>query len=140
MALFTVFMTLITLPMAVIINRCIITPYALPYEARQSLRLILTPDEYTKPWTLYFAPGLLAASGCHVVWVTVVARSIKYILVGKMPEGERLSTRATSDGIDTLMTGAMDSPGLFILFLIFQFGSAFLLTPLEVITTRTSHV
>lgn len=30
----------------------------------------------------------------------------------------------------------MDSPGLFILFLIFQFGSAFLLTPLEVVTTR----
>ncbi len=35
-------------------------------------------------------------------------------------------------------TGAIDSPGLFILFLIFQFGSAFLLTPLEVVTTRTS--
>jgi hypothetical protein len=31
---------------------------------------------------------------------------------------------------------AYDRPGLFIVFLLFQFGSAFLLTPLEVITTR----
>ncbi|KAJ9104692.1 hypothetical protein QFC20_004464 [Naganishia adeliensis] len=120
MALFTVFMTLVTLPMTVIINRCIITPYALPLNARQSLRLILTPDEYTKPWTLYFAPGLLAVSGLHVFWVTVISRSIKYMLVGTMPDG------------------AIDHPGLFILFLIFQFASAFLLTPLEVITTRLS--
>ncbi|KAJ9124692.1 hypothetical protein QFC24_003059 [Naganishia onofrii] len=120
MGIFTVFMTLVTLPMTVIINRCIITPYALPYDARQSLRLILTPDEYNKPWTLYLAPGLLTVSGLHVVWVTVISRSIKALLVGRV-------------AID-----AYDRPGLFIVFLLFQFGSAFLLTPLEVITTRLS--
>jgi hypothetical protein len=71
--------------------RCIITPYALPYDARQSLRLILTPDEYNKPWTLYLAPGLLTVSGLHVVWVTVISRSIKALLVGKVAIGEKLA-------------------------------------------------
>jgi hypothetical protein len=67
-------------------HRCIITPYALPMKptianAKLSLRLILTPDEYAKPWTLYIAPGLMASVGIHAIWVTIVARGVKWLLV-----------------------------------------------------------
>jgi hypothetical protein len=86
MGLFTVILTLIGLPATILINRCIITPYSLPTRptlsnAKLSLRLILTPDEYTKPWTLYIAPGLVASVGIHAVWVTIVARGVKWMLV-----------------------------------------------------------
>lgn len=56
------------------------------------------------------------------------------MLVGTMPDGEFVI--ADAEKVLMLSVGAIDHPGLFILFLIFQFASAFLLTPLEVITTR----
>lgn len=125
MGLFTVVLTLISLPATVIINRCIITPYALPSRptlanAKLSLRLILTPDEYAKPWTLYIAPGLMASVGIHAVWVTIVARGVKWMLV-------------SYDENDMI-----DNSFLFILFLIFQLAASLFLTPLEVISTRLS--
>jgi len=104
MGLFTVVLTLISLPATVIINRCIITPYALPTRptlanAKLSLRLILTPDEYAKPWTLYIAPGLMASVGIHAVWVTIVARGVKWMLVSHDENGESVldsSSKGTS--------------------------------------------
>ncbi len=87
MALFTVSLTLITLPMTVLTNRCIITPYKLPFHARQTLRLILTPDEYAKPWSLYLAPGLLISTGLHAGWVTVIAAGVKWVLVKREEDG-----------------------------------------------------
>ena len=56
--------------------------------AKLSLRLILTPDEYAKPWTLYIAPGLMASVGIHAIWVTMVARGVKWLLVSYDEEGE----------------------------------------------------
>ena len=56
--------------------------------AKLSLRLILTPDEYAKPWTLYIAPGLMASVGVHAIWVTMVARGVKWLLVSYDEEGE----------------------------------------------------
>lgn len=118
--LFTIVLTLITLPMTVITNRCIITPYLLPFDAKMALRLVLTPDEYAKPWKLYRAPGLLVSVVLHVLWVTLVARSVKWILVSKTDDGSIVSIP------------------LLIIFLIFQLLSSLLLTPLEVIATRLS--
>lgn len=106
-------------------DRCIITPYALPSRptianAKLALRLILTPDEYAKPWTLYIAPGLMASVGIHAIWVTMVARGAKWLLVS----------------YDEL--GNINSMTLFIIFLIFQLASSIFLTPLEVLSTRLS--
>lgn len=93
MALFTISLTLITLPMTVLINRCIITPYLLPSTPTRtnfltSLRLILTPDEFAKPWSLYLAPGLLVSTGLHAGWVTVVAAGVRKVLVSTEEDGE----------------------------------------------------
>ncbi len=67
-------------------SRCIITPYLLPYNIKTTLRLILTPDEYARPWTLYLAPGLLISTTLHALYVMVVARGMRWLLVN--PEGQ----------------------------------------------------
>lgn len=139
MGLFTVVLTLITLPMTVIINRSafarctryttdrlpirsIITPYRLPYNPRSCLRILLSPSELAKPHTLYLTPGLLAVTALHAVSVTLVARFIRGIVLGHPDE--------------TGIYGAAWWQWLF--FVIYQAGASLWLVPFEVVATRLS--
>lgn len=87
-----------------------------------ALKLILTPSELAKPWSLYLTPGLLITTFIQACYVTLFARTVRRTLVGA---GESADVAA-------------EFPGYFFVFLIFQFASAGVLTPLEVIATRLS--
>lgn len=87
-----------------------------------ALKLILTPVELAKPWTLYLTPGLLLVTFAQACYVTLFARTVRRVLLGP---GESADIAAAS-------------PGIFLVFLIFQFASAGILTPFEVIATRLS--
>jgi len=124
MGIFTIVLTLISLPMTVLINRSIITPYKLPMNPRRSLEILLTPHELSKPYMLYLTPGLLAATSLHSFCVTLVAGSLRMMLVGSVPP---IAEEQTSI-----------SWWRFLVFLIFQCLAVGYLVPLEVISTRLS--
>lgn len=123
MGLFTVSLTLISLPMTVIINRSIITPYKLPMNPRRSLEILLTPHELSKPYILYLTPGLLATTFLHSLCVTLIAGSMRAIFIGV---------------IDLTDPEFKISWWRWFLFLIFQCAAVGYLVPLEVIATRLS--
>lgn len=108
----------------------ITTPHKLPWFApKQSLQILLTPSEIHQPWTLYLAPGLMAARTLHVVWLTFVQRGVRYIL---LPSLSILPTDGSDGGLENI------PPIRFGLYLIFIIASMFILVPLEVITVRLS--
>jgi hypothetical protein len=108
--------------------RSIITPYKLPYNPRQSLSIILSPSELAQPWRLYLTPGLLATTLSHSICVTLIARSIKSLLLG---------TREI-DPLDPTNAAYNASYFMWFLFLLYQGLATLWLTPLEVIATRLS--
>ncbi|KZT22956.1 hypothetical protein NEOLEDRAFT_1137322 [Neolentinus lepideus HHB14362 ss-1] len=68
----TIVEVLISLPFEVIVARCIVTPYQLPwFHPTFSLRCLLSKAELRKPWILYSIPGfassLLLLSGVEVI-------------------------------------------------------------------------
>ncbi|KAK7025545.1 hypothetical protein VNI00_015898 [Paramarasmius palmivorus] len=49
----------VDIPLDILKNRAIVTPYKLPYfNFLTSLRILLSPTERAKPWKLYLLPGL----------------------------------------------------------------------------------
>ncbi|KAI0374132.1 mitochondrial carrier [Pilatotrama ljubarskyi] len=79
-----IFSMLIALPAVVLTYRSIVTPYKLPYFAPiYSLRILLTPTERRRPWTLYLAPGLLATQMLQILYAVVVLRSFRLLLLSK---------------------------------------------------------
>ncbi|ORY32275.1 mitochondrial carrier domain-containing protein [Naematelia encephala] len=123
MGIFTIILTLISLPMTIIINRAIITPYRLPINPRTSLSILLTPLELAAPWKLYLTPGLLATTATHSICVTFLARTVRVGVLG------------VSDPSDA---EASIAAWRWIIFLIFQATATIWLTPLEIIGTRLS--
>jgi hypothetical protein len=123
MALFTVVLTLFTLPATVIVNRSIITPYRLPRSPKAALRILLSPSELEKPYQLYLTPGLLAVTFTHAFFVTIIARGIRHLVMGEPDAGDAWNT------VSALR---------FILFALYQAIATGWLTPLEVIATRLS--
>lgn len=123
MGLFTISLTLISLPMTVIINRSIITPYKLPMNPRRSLEILLTPHELSKPYILYLTPGLLATTFLHSICVTFLARTMRVLFIGL---------------VDPTDPDYSVSWWRWLLFLIFQCSAVGYLVPLEVIATRLS--
>ncbi|WWD21841.1 hypothetical protein CI109_106329 [Kwoniella shandongensis] len=123
MGLFTIVLTIIALPMTVIINRSIITPYKLPNNPSTSLRILLSPHELSRPYMLYLTPGLLATTFIHSICVTLIARTMRVFFLGAALADE------VSDDI---------SPWRWMLFIVWQALATLWLTPLEVVGTRLS--
>ncbi|WVN89864.1 uncharacterized protein L203_105094 [Cryptococcus depauperatus CBS 7841] len=124
MALFTIVLTLIALPMTILINRSIITPYKLPNNPKISLRILLTSVEQEKPWTLYLTPGLLAATTAHAICATLIARTMRVLFLG---------TAIISD-----KTAGDIAWWRWMFYIIWQCFATLWFTPLEVIATRLS--
>ncbi|KAI0675211.1 mitochondrial carrier [Trametes maxima] len=77
-----IFGMLVALPAAILTYRSIVTPYKLSYfSLMHSLRILLTPTERRRPWTLYLTPGLLAAELLQVLYALVVLRSFRNLLL-----------------------------------------------------------
>lgn len=121
MIFFTILMTFIALPITVILNRAVITPYRLPNNLRESLHILLSPHELSHPFTIYKTPGLLAVTFLHVFCGSVIGHAMRSILIGPpIPKGE---TR----------TVAM---WRIVLYGLFQIGSALWLSPIQVVQTK----
>ncbi|GFZ43673.1 hypothetical protein JCM24511_01393 [Saitozyma sp. JCM 24511] len=123
MALFTIVLTVISLPMTIIVNRAIITPYKLPNSARKSLSILLSTSELARPWTLYLTPGLLLASALHSLCVTFLARTMRTLFLGPPVAADVWNDVAW---------------WRWVLFSLWQGIAAGWLSPLEVIATRLS--
>ncbi|WVQ97558.1 hypothetical protein IAU59_004672 [Kwoniella sp. CBS 9459] len=123
MGLFTIVLTLIALPMTVIINRSIITPYKLPNNPSTSLRVLLSQHELSKPYMLYLTPGLLATTFIHSLCVTLVARTMRVFFLG---------ASAPEDVAEDI------SAWRWMFFILWQALATLWLTPLEVVVTRLS--
>ncbi|OJT06349.1 hypothetical protein TRAPUB_2811 [Trametes pubescens] len=73
---------LVGLPAAIVTYRAIVTPYKLPsFRPIYALRILLTPTEGRRPWTLYLTPGLLATEMMHILYNVVVLRSFRLLLL-----------------------------------------------------------
>ncbi|CAG7854700.1 SubName: Full=Uncharacterized protein {ECO:0000313/EMBL:CCA66399.1} [Serendipita indica DSM 11827] len=136
--LYAAFLSLLSTPFTILINRAITTPHRLPwFGLRKSLRVLLTPYELHRPWMLYFEPGfgLLIARSLHVSWLVFVQRGVRRILLPS------LNTDIILDGTDNDVSDTFSklSPvalGFYIFFVILS--SIAVLTPLEVISVRLS--
>lgn len=99
--------------------RAITTPYKLGwFTPKESIRILLTPYERSKPWVLYLTPGLAAAQVLHLLWFLVVARIVRAIFVPNLLEKHDFSIIGLT---------------LYVIFLTLSF---IVLCPLEVISTR----
>lgn len=83
MALFALSMAFVTLPMTILTNRAVITPYRLPMDLRKTFNILLSVHERSRPWSLYLTPGLLAGVALHTFFVVVVAGLWQILLFGK---------------------------------------------------------
>jgi len=123
MALFAIFLTFVTLPMAVILNRSVITPYRLPNNLRESLNILLSPHELSHPLALYKTPGLLAITFIHVIAGSVIGHFIKTTFLGPSPpRGESYDVAWWR----------------FMFFFIIQTASALWMSPIQVVQTKLS--
>ncbi|EGN99882.1 hypothetical protein SERLA73DRAFT_180152 [Serpula lacrymans var. lacrymans S7.3] len=121
---YSLFSMLISLPQVIVTDRAITTPHKLPFlQPIYSLRLLLTPTERRRPWLLYLTPGLLAAQVCHIAYVVLGLRSVRKLLLPQLSE----SGFPTANDISYVKLGIFSAIALL---------STFVLTPLEVITTR----
>jgi hypothetical protein len=61
--------------------RSIVTPHLLSWNPLKAARIILTPFEQTQPWVLLTAPGLLFVTLIQVIWVTVIVKGVRTVLL-----------------------------------------------------------
>ena len=121
----------------------ITTPHKLPWFAPlRSLQILLTPTEFYKPWKIYLTPGLIPARLIHVLWLVIVQRTVRALLLPSLlvPADGSSSTNGGGDSTDgdawynplaNVNTFALIAYLLFVVL-----SSMFVLTPLEVMTTR----
>jgi hypothetical protein len=74
---YTIIATLLSfivgLPLSVITNRAICTPYILSsWKPKTALRVLLTPTERRAPWKLYLTPGLFFVTLLSYLWSGVI--------------------------------------------------------------------
>lgn len=117
----------------------ITTPHKLPWFAPlRSLQTLLTPTEFHKPWKIYLAPGLIPARMIHVLWLAVVQRTVRGLLLpgldplhGSGSGNDKPAGEKSYNPLSNVDTFAL------IAYIIFVVLSAmFIITPLEVMTTR----
>lgn len=113
----TLILGIVNVPASIIVNRAIITPYRLPANVRESLRILLSPHELQKPIRLFATPGMMTgvALRCACLPLMIVMRRL---LAGN-------DLRAASFG------------GL-LAFALFQALSAAWITPIDVVVTKLS--
>jgi len=123
---YAIFNTLVAIPFGIIANRAITTPHKLAtFAPRTALRILLTSYERRRPWILYFTPGLVAGQMLHILFVALISRLVRLVLVP-----------ALADGLDEVSSGGISTIRLSV-FILFEAlaGTAFL-SPLEVMTER----
>lgn len=115
-------MTFISVPLNVLINRSIVTPHLLPWSPKAAAALVLTPYERARPWVMFKSPGLLAATTLQVLWVTVVATSVRALVVEELANGIFKDPSSSRDGpFARIRTGRL------FIFLAFQAASTLIL-------------
>ncbi|PSR81156.1 hypothetical protein PHLCEN_2v6491 [Hermanssonia centrifuga] len=73
------------LPGVVITYRSITTPYKLAFfRPLHALRVLLTPTERRRPWTIYKTPGLLFARFLHIAYKVGILGLLKSLLLPRM--------------------------------------------------------
>lgn len=120
MAAFGLFLIVFTVPLTIIINRSVITPYRLPLNLRESLQILLSNHERSSPIALYLTPGLLAVVALKSAATAILAGSFRILLIGHETEFKSISKLG--------LVG----------FIIFQIISVAWICPLEVIMTKLS--
>ena len=146
LAIYSLFMMVITLPVVIITNRYVIspiigyymiltlskrtvtTPHKLPwFNALYCFRILLTPTECRRPWTLFLAPGLLLSETISLVYIVLVLQPVRRVIFPNYP--------GTTEG----STITDDFTWYRVLFwvLVVVISTA-ILCPLEVISTRLS--
>lgn len=88
-----------------------------------SLRVLLTPTERRRPWTIYFTPGLFAAQFLHLAYKIVFVGLLRRALIPNFSDIDESS----ADSLLFVKIGIMLAVGLL---------STFILCPLEVIATK----
>jgi hypothetical protein len=117
---YSLFYALVSLPAMIITYRAVITPYRLPtFNPVVSLRILLTPMERARPWTLYAAPGLLVSQVLHIGYVIFILNGLGRLILAA-PEDWK-------DGFETWRVAV---------YLALSMLSTVILTPLEVVSTR----
>ena len=117
----------------------ITTPHKLPWFAPlRALQILLTPTEFHKPWKIYFAPGLIPARMLHVLWLVIVQRTVRSLLLpGLMPSIPTDSSDNNPDDRKWYNPFAKVNTFALIAYILFVILSAiFVIAPLEVMTTR----
>ncbi|KAL5528628.1 hypothetical protein ACEPAF_7764 [Sanghuangporus sanghuang] len=115
---YSLFMMIFSLPVTVITNRAITTPYKLPWlNAAYSLRILLTASERRRPWLLYLTPGLMVSEVLRVLYIILIMDPLRLLL---FPMDAKLSFARLSA------------------YLGLAFVSTIIICPLEVVSTRLS--
>lgn len=105
-------------------NSSITTPHRLPYfNALYSIRVLLTPTERRRPWTIYLTPGLLAAQFTHLAYKIVLVGTLRRVLIPDLSRADTIK----ADGVLFVKIGIMLAVGVL---------STFILCPLEVIAAK----
>jgi len=129
-----VFSLLLNLPMTVILNRSITTPYRLPFSPLKSLRLLLSPSEFRTPWKIYTLPGLLSTKLVHITYLVLVLPAARAVLVPSFRATYDDGAEWSDEGGGLGFWGGMGL-GTYVVFLLL---STALLCPLEIIALRLS--
>ncbi|KAG8788365.1 hypothetical protein FRC15_004645 [Serendipita sp. 397] len=133
LVLYAAFLSLLSTPFTVLINRAITTPHRLPWIGWKSVQVLLTPYELHRPWMIYLAPGLLLTRTLHVSWLVFVHRGVRRLLLPSLNTDDLYNEEDPSTVIDRLPPFRL---GLYLLFV--AISAITVLTPLEVISTRLS--
>ncbi|KAK7025536.1 hypothetical protein VNI00_015889, partial [Paramarasmius palmivorus] len=73
---------LVGIPMEVVKNRAIVTPYKLPYfNPLTCLRILLSPTERAKPWKLYLLPGLFTTYVAQLLITVAIIPMVRILLL-----------------------------------------------------------
>lgn len=126
---YSLFMMIISLPVVIITNRSITTPFRLPWiNGLFSLRALLTSSERRRPWLLFLTPGLLVSEALRILYVVLVLDPLHSLIFPPQPIHD--------DGAP-LTFKYFTLPRLS-LYMLLVFVSTVIIVPLEVISTRLS--
>jgi len=118
--IYGVAMMVISLPTTILTCRAVTTPQRLGYlDAKRALRVLFTPTERRKPWTLYLTPGLFLTEVSHIFYVVFI-----------LGAGRRFLLPSPSD---TETPVSIVKLSFYVALLVL---SVLVLTPLEVVSTR----
>ncbi|KAH7101864.1 mitochondrial carrier [Auriculariales sp. MPI-PUGE-AT-0066] len=75
---FALFVSIVSIPATIIVNRTIVTPHKLPtWRPLFALRILLTQHERSQPWILFLTPGLALAQSLRVLWIVLVQHTAR---------------------------------------------------------------